>query len=368
MKRRPAVVLRPADVVRNEHPYLQRLHPGASPFRASRMARDAGLEHLGVSRGRIPPGGASFAYHAHLLDEEWIYVLEGRGVARVDGESFEVGPGDFIGFPAPQVAHQLTNPFDADLVYLFGGDDHPIDILDYPDLDRRYVLEWDGRRTVFRPLGPAEYPFERLDLPTASRWRVLAQRGWGSVIAEAALAAAGVPYDREEVDMDGGREALRAVNPLGQLPTVVLPDGNVMTESAAIVIRLAELAPDAGLAPPPSSPDRARFLRWLTFLVAAVYPTFTYGDEPTRWVTAGEELRRSTNEHRVALWRQLEAEAGAPWFLGSTYSALDIYVCAMTRWRPGRAWFAEHAPRLHAIAIACDRRPELAAVWKANFD
>jgi GST-like protein len=305
-----------------------------------------------------------------MLDQEWIFILDGRGVARIDGVDVALEPGDFVAFPAPSVAHQLRNDGDRELVYLFGGDDHRNDILDYPDLGKRFVVEWDGRRAGFHELGPAEYPFERLDAPTARPWRLFAYKGWGSAIAEAALAVAGVAYQRELVDMSGDRAALRAVNPLAQLPTVVLPDGSVMTESGAIVMRLAELAPDCGLAPPPAAPERAAFLRWLSFFVAAIYPTFTYGDEPAKWVGADAKdlLRRATDEHRMAMWRQVEREAGAPWFLGARFSALDLYIGVMNNWRPNPPWFAEHTPRLHAIATACARRPELAPVWAANFD
>ena len=203
-------------------------------------------------------------------------------------------------------------------------------------------------------------------------WRVFTARGWGSVLAEAVLSSAGIPYERDEVDPSEpgpGRDRLRAANPLGQLPTVVLPDGAVLTESAAIVLHVAELVPEAGLAPPPGAPDRAAFLRWLVFLVAAVYPTFTYGDEPARWVTtASDELRRSTDEHRKKLWKQLEGVAAGPWFLGERFSALDIYIGVMTRWRPGRAWFAKSCPRLHAIAEAADGRPAIASLLAANFE
>jgi GST-like protein len=203
-------------------------------------------------------------------------------------------------------------------------------------------------------------------------WRVFAVRGWGSVIAEAVLTVAGIPFERDEADPSvpgPGRDRLLAANPLGQLPTVVLPDGTILTESAAIVLRAADLAPHAGLAPLPDEPGRTAFLRWLVFLVAALYPTFTYGDDPKRWVQTGsDELRRSTDDHRKTLWQQLESIAGAPWLLGESFSALDIYVCAMSRWRPGRAWFSEHCPRLLTIAQAVDRRPDLAPVWAANFD
>ena len=63
---------------------------------------------------------------------------------------------------------------------------------------------------------------------------------------------------------------------------------------------------------------------------------------------------------------QLEAAAGAPWFLGGQASALDLYVAVMTWWRPGRTWFGEHCPKLAAIAKAVDARPALRPVWKAN--
>ncbi|MEO8705268.1 MAG: glutathione S-transferase family protein [Kofleriaceae bacterium] len=207
---------------------------------------------------------------------------------------------------------------------------------------------------------------------TKKPWHVIGCRGCGSVIVEAALVLAEIPYDREEVDYSTPspeRDRLQAVNPLIQVPTVKLPDGAVMSESFAILLYLSELAPGAKLLPPPGDPLRRDALRWLTFLVAAVYPTFTYGDEPAKWVgDAGPALREATHAHRQKLWSHLETIAKGPWFLGETFSALDIYVCAMTRWRPNRPWFAKHTPKLHAIAAKLDGDPRLAKLWAANFD
>ena len=205
----------------------------------------------------------------------------------------------------------------------------------------------------------------------ASTWQVLGTKGCGSALVEAALALAELPYQRHEVDYStpDGRARIAELNPLGQVPTVVLPGGQVMSESAALVLHIDELRPKAGLLPPPGDPDRAEALRWLLFLVAAVYPTFTYGDEPARWVgagTAADALRRATDEHRTALWRQLDAAARGPWFLGPRPSALDLYLAVMTHWRPGWAWFAESCPRIAAIAAALDRDPRLARVWADN--
>lgn len=201
-------------------------------------------------------------------------------------------------------------------------------------------------------------------------WRLMGCRGCGSAIVEAALVLAKIPYEREEVDYTTaeGHDRLTKVNSLAQVPTVVLPDGSVMTESAALVLYIDGLVPDLGLIPDVRDPLRREALRWLMFLVAAVYPTFTYGDEPTKWVgEAGASLRTSTDEHRKSLWRLVEGAVRGPWFLGTTPSALDLYVAVMTRWRPGRQWFAQACPRLHQIATAVDEDPRLAEVWATNF-
>lgn len=203
-------------------------------------------------------------------------------------------------------------------------------------------------------------------------WHVIGCKGCGSVLAEAALTLAGLPFDREEVDYAApgpARDRLLAKNPLGQVPTVIAPDGGVLTESAAIVLHVDELVPAAKLLPAAGTAERREALRWLVFLVAAVYPTWTYGDEPAKWVgDAGARLRASTEEHRKKLWLQLESVVRAPWFLGETRSMLDVYVSAMTRWRPQRAWFEANTPRLFAIARAVDDDPRLAPLWRANFD
>ena len=132
-----------------------------------------------------------------------------------------------------------------------------------------------------------------------------------------------------------------------------------MSESAAMVLHLAEQAPQAGLAPAAGDPARPDFLRWLVFLVAAIYPNFTYGDEPARYVTgeeAGKELRATTDAYAQRCWRMVEPAVHAePWFLGSGFSALDLYLAVMTRWRPRRPWFALHCPKVHAVALEADR-------------
>jgi GST-like protein len=166
------------------------------------------------------------------------------------------------------------------------------------------------------------------------------------------------------------RARLEPLNPVAQVPTLLLSDGSVMTESAAITLHLADVAGSDALVPAPGDMLRPRFLRWLVFLVANIYPTFTYADDPAPFVTseaAQAAFRESVDRYAERLWGIMEEEAAGAWFLGERFSALDIYIAVMTRWRPRRAWFAEHRARLHAIAQHADAQPKLAAVWQRNF-
>lgn len=198
-------------------------------------------------------------------------------------------------------------------------------------------------------------------------------KGCGNAIVESALAFAGIPYDYEEVDYAADsptRARLISVNPLGQVPAMVLPDGAVITESLAMLHYIDDLAPGAKLIPARGDPLRPVFYRWAAFLVAAIYPTFTYGDDTSQWVASEEgakQLRESTNRHRENLWRQVESEAKGPWFLGGAMSALDLYIAPMTYWRPGRKWFAANAPKLFAIAEKASATPGVTDVLRRNF-
>jgi GST-like protein len=197
--------------------------------------------------------------------------------------------------------------------------------------------------------------------------------GWGSVLVEVQLSFYGLPYVVEDVGdlfkSAEARERMAKVNPLMQTPALVLPDGMVMTESAAITLLLADITGSTALVPGSGEPGRAQFLRWLVFMVANIYPTFTYADLPDRFVPAesAEAFRKSVDAYQQRLWRQIEDEAGGPWFLGERFSAMDIFIATMTRWRPRRAWFAENRKRLFGIATRADAHPKLAAVWARNF-
>jgi uncharacterized cupin superfamily protein len=160
MDPKPAKVVRAADALRERAAYSQRLNP-RSRFDGAELARAGGLERVGVSIAWLKPGEESFAFHAHMVEEEWLYVLSGRAVVEMGDESVEVGAGDFVAFPAPNVPHLVRNAFDQECSYLMGGQiGLPLDLIDYPRLGKKYLLRREpGKPTSFHEIGAAEYPF-----------------------------------------------------------------------------------------------------------------------------------------------------------------------------------------------------------------
>lgn len=108
----------------------------------------SGLSRIGVNLITVPPGKESCVLHTHSAEEEFIFILSGNGVAEIGEEAFEVGPGDFMGFPTPSVAHHLRNESDADLVYLVGGERKSVEIAEFPKLGKTVLRVGREARTV----------------------------------------------------------------------------------------------------------------------------------------------------------------------------------------------------------------------------
>ncbi len=131
-------IVRAADIAAHAQEFSHPWNP-QSLVRGTQLARSVGLKRNGVNLLRVPPGKESYVYHSHRFEEEWIYVLEGSGVAIIDGAEYDVGVGDFMGFAAPSVAHNMRNPGPGDLVYLSGGENREFEVAEYPTLGKRAV-------------------------------------------------------------------------------------------------------------------------------------------------------------------------------------------------------------------------------------
>lgn len=201
--------------------------------------------------------------------------------------------------------------------------------------------------------------------------KLYGSKGCGSVVVEVMLDLAGLKYefiDAMQWQPFQRHPDLLKLNPLGQVPVLVLDDGTVMTESAAMVLTLAEKIP--GMIP--SNPSiRAAFHRFMIFIPANMYPVFTFRDFPQRWVE-GEatqaQFKEKLTERLRELWLILEAELHPqPYLLGAEICALDPYLAMLAQWTPGRAWIAANCPKLDASLSLTVQHPVISAVWKRNF-
>jgi GST-like protein len=102
-----------------------------------------------------------------------------------------------------------------------------------------------------------------------------------------------------------------------------------------------------------------------------LYPTYTYADDPSRFVkdeAARAGFRAECDAYAQRLWLAVEMATGAPWFLGQRLSALELYFAVMTRLRPRRDWYAEHAPRILAAGERAAALEAVVPVMARNFD
>jgi len=123
------------------------LNPNSEVYLRS-LSERTGMSRVVVTMARLPPGRDSFAYHRHLATEEFVFILSGRGLAEVGDQSFEVGAGDFLGFPAGSEGHNLKNPFDVDLVYLMGGERVHLDVGEFARIGKYMIFEGETVRMV----------------------------------------------------------------------------------------------------------------------------------------------------------------------------------------------------------------------------
>ena len=200
-------------------------------------------------------------------------------------------------------------------------------------------------------------------------------KGSGAFCIEAALAEAGVPVDYRDINLDTDEQRsaeFRALNPSGKIPALQLPSGEIVTETSALLYLIAERHPEAALLPPPDSLERGAALRWIAFMASEIYPIVEIADYPERFLADHKSaaiLKQSAKKRIRERMAVVEAAAAGPWFLGETFSALDIYAAMFSRWRECRenGWREEYLPKICATAAALAERPALKPVWEKYF-
>jgi glutathione S-transferase len=198
--------------------------------------------------------------------------------------------------------------------------------------------------------------------------------GSGAFSAEAALAEVGAPYRFEPVSLERNEQkqpAFLAINPSGKMPALRLPEGDIVTESAAILLTLADHFPQARLLPAQAGSERAQAYRWLAFMAGEIYPIVEIVDYPERFVPAGEAadaLRAKARDRIRERILIIERMIQGPFLLAHGFSILDIYAAMFSRWSLEADWKRASLPRLTALADAVSQRPAIAPIWQRHFN
>lgn len=202
-------------------------------------------------------------------------------------------------------------------------------------------------------------------------------RGSGSAAVELALEACGLPYRQVRAstwEPDSALEELRKVNPLQQIPTLVLPDGGVMTESAAILLHLGLDVPAGRRLLPDDPKARAQAIRGLVFIPANCYSAISIIDYPERWTLAGSEqarddLRQGTRRQLHRHWEIFaDTFAGTPFLSGAQPGALDFLAAVVSKWSGTRTHLREHRPAFFATLEAIEAHETVAPVFRRHWD
>lgn len=154
-----------------------------------------------------------------------------------------------------------------------------------------------------------------------------------SLAAHIALREAGLPFEVVKVDLaskkteDGGD--FLAVNPKGQVPTLQLADGSILTEVPVILQYIADRSPKADLIPPHGSMERYRLLEWLNFVGTEIHKTFS----PLFRPTTPDDYKPVTKELLGMKFAILDRHlAKHPFVAGDRFTVADAYCSTVIGW------------------------------------
>ena len=194
----------------------------------------------------------------------------------------------------------------------------------------------------------------------------------GSCMIEIALQRCAVPWRRIDASSwaEGeGSDELARINPLKQIPTLVTPDGQVLTESAAILIHLGLEFPASDLL----ASNRAQLLRGLVYIAANCYSAIGIIDYPQRWLGHADEAvqaqlttgtRRYLHHAWVVFAEQFADQLFAP---NNVPNALGIMAAAVSRWDEAREVLSNLAPGFAQTLAQIDADPVVAPVFARHW-
>jgi glutathione S-transferase len=190
--------------------------------------------------------------------------------------------------------------------------------------------------------------------------RLYTMPGACSLAANIALREAGVPFDLVKVSHHTHKTAegvdLNEVNTKGYVPALVLDNGDLLTENAALLPYIADLNPAAQLAPPNGTLERYRLTEWLAFLNSEVHKGFS----PLFVPNAGEDLKQYAHANLTKRLGWLADRLGSkPYLMGERFTVADAYLFVVLSWAGHVAVDLSQWPNLKAFQERVGARPHV---------
>lgn len=150
-------------------------------------------------------------------------------------------------------------------------------------------------------------------------------------LLESGLSFVAVRVDEASKTMADGAD-YRSINPLGYLPALLLDDGDVLLEAAAIAQYVTDRDPTGKLAPPHGTIERAKLQAWLNFLSSELHKG---GLGPLFYTALDERAKDVFRERLRARFASIDQHLSTrEYLLGKNYSIADLGLYAMTGWAP----------------------------------
>jgi GST-like protein len=204
------------------------------------------------------------------------------------------------------------------------------------------------------------------------------KKGSGSASIQVALGIIDAPFRIVETaswDTNDAYVELLKINPLGQIPTLVLEDGSVLTESAAILIHLGSVHPESGLLPRDAS-ARAQAIRGLVFIAANCYSAISIIDYPERWCADADaddavkdRIRAGTRSRLHRHWEMFaDLFPARPYLGGTELGALDLFAAVVSKWSGSRKHVEKTRPAFYETLMRIEGHPEVAPVFAQHWE
>lgn len=192
-----------------------------------------------------------------------------------------------------------------------------------------------------------------------------------SLAPHIALAESGLPFELKRLKFKEGEQRSAeylAINPKGRVPALVTPNGT-LTETPAILLFIAQMAPEKQLAPLDDPFEMARLQSFNSFIASTVHVAHAHGPRGSRWAsepTSLEDMRRMVPQTMRENFQIIEDGLTGDFVMGERFTIADPYLFVMSSWLKGDGVDIAEFPKVEAHYRRMQARPAFQQALKAE--